>query len=168
VAELLKAFVSRLRPVAARSVDIDQAVSGLQRDFGPILRRRHPRRWNESRFDKLVRAVHNDVRDKLISIRHDQAKHHAARFFEPKNKIWVYLNGKTRYLDELSEIVSGMPDTIWRGRIYADEKHRNRVKSFCEKWLNANPLTEGVADVRKEPSPKCVGSGRSGCAETAR
>lgn len=73
----------------------------------------------------------------------DQTKHHAAKFFGPKNKIWVYLDRKTRYLDGLSEIVRGMPSKIWRGRIYTDIQSRADVKSFCDKWLEENPSTGG-------------------------
>ena len=65
------------------------------------------------------------------------------KFFGSKDKIWVYLDGKTRYLDDLSEIVRGMPSKIWRGRIYTDAEVRDDVKSFCSKWLEDNPSTGG-------------------------
>jgi HD superfamily phosphohydrolase len=168
VREVLKVFEDRVRSLAQGTMNANQALTGLRRDLGPILSRRHPRVWDESRFDNLKNAVHNNVKFKLGTIRTDQTKHNAAKFFDPKDKIWVYLNEKTRYLDELSEIVSGMPDRIWRGRIYAAEKIRKSVKSFCEKWLRANPLAKGVANVRKEPSPGRMGPGHRGRAETKR
>ncbi|HUU98584.1 MAG TPA: hypothetical protein VM487_22855, partial [Phycisphaerae bacterium] len=92
--------------------------------------------------------VHNYVSKKLGStVRQDQTKHHAVKFFGPADRIWVYIDGKTRYLGELSEIVCGMPERIWRGRIYADDNIRKRVKSFCDKWLSDNPSAGGVTDV---------------------
>ncbi len=126
----------------------EKVMATLRRELGPILRRRRPRTWDTGRFDKLVGAVHNEFRDKLGQLRDDQMKHDAAKFFGPKNKIWVYLNGKTRYLDELSEIVSGMPERIWRGRVYASEEIREDVKQFCERWLRDNPSAGGTGDVR--------------------
>ncbi len=102
--------------------------------------RRNPHVWNAERFDKLAEAVNNHVRQKYgsASVVPDETKHHAAKFFGARDKIWVYLENRTRYLDELSEIVAGMPDKIWRGRIYAPEEIRPGVKSFCSEWLKAN------------------------------
>ena len=51
-------------------------------------------------------------------------------------------------VDDLSEIVSGMPDKIWRGRIYAAESIRDEVRSFCEDWLHDNPCDEGAPSER--------------------
>ena len=120
-----------------------------------VLRQRHPPIWNENRFDNLSKAAHTYVRHKLgdggARVRPDQTTHSAAKFFGPKDKIWVYIDGKTRYLDELSEIVSGMPEKIWRGRIYAEKSVREELKSFCEQWLRENPADGGLADVRESP-----------------
>ena len=130
-------------------------VAACEESFGGVLDHRHPRAWDRGRFDKLVAAAHTYVREEFGDapglVRDDQTKHDAAKFFGPKDKIWVYIDGKTRYLDELSEIVSGMPDKIWRGRIYADEKVRDDLKSFCERWLNDHPSAGGRADVRDTP-----------------
>lgn len=114
----------------------DDAIKAVRRALATV--RRNPRVWNAERFDNLAKQAHDHVRDPL-GIAHDETKHHAAKFFGPKDKIWVYMNGQTRYLDELSEIVAGMPDKIWRGRIYALNDIRNDVKSFCENWLRNNP-----------------------------
>ncbi|MCG3126486.1 MAG: hypothetical protein CHACPFDD_01322 [Phycisphaerae bacterium] len=49
-----------------------------------LLKRRTPRVWNKSRFDKLVQAANTFVRDKFGShayVLPDQASHHAAKFF---------------------------------------------------------------------------------------
>jgi len=150
VANVWRAFALQIRQLAAHAVGADQAVAALQRDFGPMLQRRNPRRWDRARFDNLVEAVNNNVSSKFGPVRCDQTRQNAAKFFDPKNQIWVLLNGKTRYLDELSEIVSGMPDRIWRGRIYAPEHMRQDVKRFCEQWLAENRPSRGASDVPDE------------------
>jgi hypothetical protein len=133
------AAVRDLSPGKAASATRDLLVRSLSR---------RARAWNEKRFDRIVSAAQDYVRSKLGSeIRHDRTKHSAAKFFTPKDQIWVYLDGRTRYLDELSEIVSGMPDRIWRGRIYAPEEIRSEIRSFCQAWLTNNPCTEGEIDV---------------------
>ena len=109
--------------------------------------RRNPRVWDANRLDKLRDALH-DVRSQFGTIEIDEPKHHAVSFFGSGDKIWVSLNGETRYLDDLSEIVAGMPDKIWRGRIYADQSKREDVKAFCDNWLRKNPCEGG----RHEPA----------------
>ena len=152
VDEMLKALGNRLRPLMKGQAEPEDALGALRGDLGKILQRRHPRVWNGKRFDKLVGAAHNHVSNKLGSrVRRDETRHHAAKFFGPKDRIWVYLDRETRYLDVLSEVVSGMPDRIWRGRLYADKQHRDEVKSFCGKWLADHPLAGGDDDVLSDP-----------------
>lgn len=142
--EAARAATDGLAPLLEPTRDADRAMATLRRGLGPILQRRHPRVWDASRFDKFVGAVNNHFRDKLGVLRVDQTKHHAAKFFGPRDKIWVSLNDRTRYLDELSEIVSGMPERIWRGRIYAADAIREDVKTFCGKWLQENAAGGGA------------------------
>ncbi|MBU0638700.1 MAG: HD domain-containing protein [Planctomycetes bacterium] len=149
VKAVLDEFARGLQPVLEpdhKGESVADVMTDLQHRLGPILRRRRPRIWNASRFDKLVHSVHNHVRE-MLDIRSDQTKHSAAKLFGPRDKIWVYLDGKTRYLDELSEIVSGMPDRIWRGRIYAPAKMRDEVRKFCVQWLESNPSGGGTKNV---------------------
>jgi HD superfamily phosphohydrolase len=149
--DVRKAVADRLRAPLAFLLDTEGAVSALSQELTQFIGGRHPRVWDAARFDKLVTAVHNaHVRDQL-DIASDETQSHAAQFFDPKNKIRVYLNGKTRYLDELSEIVSGMADRIWRGRIYAAKGIKDDVKSFCDKWLKDNPPAAGDHDVPDRP-----------------
>ena len=101
----------------------------------------------KERFDKLK----SDVRAKFdTGVLSDEPDRSATQIFEQSPQIWVQLDGTTRYLGEISEIVRGMADKIWRGRIYADAARRKEVKCFCEKWLEDNPAeryrTEGARD----------------------
>jgi hypothetical protein len=123
-----------------------RAVKEIRQSLGVV--RRNPRVWNAARFDNLEKQAHNNVRAMFgdgAKIEHDETRHHAAKFFGPRDKIWVYVEGNTRYLDDLSEIVSGMPDKIWRGRIYSPTQYRDNVKSFCERWLRDNPCEKGAS-----------------------
>jgi HD superfamily phosphohydrolase len=127
--------------------DPDYVMEALQKELGSILLGRHPRVWNKERFDKLADAVYSHVRNVLGSeCRRDETTHSAAKFFGADSPIWVYMDGKTRYLDDLSEIVRGMPSRIWRGRIYVDVAVRKEAKSFCDTWLSENPSTGGNDD----------------------
>lgn len=131
----------------ASRLEVEEVRGATPEGLGSILLRRHSRVWNKKRFDRLADAVYSYVREKLgMESRTDQPEHHAAKFFGPKNRIWVYLDDKTRYLDDLSEIVSGMPSRIWRGRIYVGADVRGEVKSFCDNWLSDNPSTGGNDD----------------------
>jgi HD superfamily phosphohydrolase len=146
VTEALGAMTKGIQPMLIPGADVSGVMGDLRRSLGPVLRRRRARSWDRDRFDKLVKAVHNEFREKLGTIRHDETKHNAAKFFGARDKIWVLLDHKTRYLDELSEIVSGMPERIWRGRIYASEEIREEVSRFCVEWLQTNPIGGGSAD----------------------
>ncbi len=132
---------------------IPTAITGNQgsKDGDREAATRRSRVWNAERFDSLKNAVYDYVREEFGEasddvLAYDETKHHAAKFFGSKDKIWVFLDGKTRYLDDLSEIVSGMPDKIWRGRIYVKKSYKTLVKSFCEQWLIKHPLRRGETD----------------------
>ena len=151
VDEILQSFGAAIKRRDQKE-NVDQIVSELRTKIGSIVRRRHPRIWNGDRFDKLVEAVNNYVSNMLGStVRHDQTRHQAAKFFGSKNKIWVYMAGQTRYLDDLSEIVSGMPDKICRGRIYSSIEFRENVKAFCNKWLDEHRPDGATNDVDNQP-----------------
>lgn len=147
-ADLAERVQARLKGLEATP---DQLIAAWDESLGAVLRRRHPRVWDEKRFDKLVQAAHDYVSNTLGSeVRQDQTKHHAVKFFGPADQIWVYIDNKTRYLGDLSEIVCGMPERIWRGRVYASKNMREDVKSFCESWLSANLPAGGVTNVAGE------------------
>ena len=91
---------------------------------------------DKSRFrqlDKSVRYMYG------IGVIVDSPDHSATKMFEAHNLL-VELDGNTRYLDDVSEIVGGMSSRIWRGRIYADSGKRTEVEKFCRKWLEENPM----------------------------
>lgn len=89
------------------------------------------------RFDKL--AI--DVRIEFGSvIACDQPDHSATQMFDDTHKILVLLDGRTRFLDNISEIVRGMSDKIWRGRVYAEKNVVARVGEWCAEWLSKNPI----------------------------
>ena len=94
--------------------------------------------WDKPRFDKLASEVR--LTFGVDAIRVDSVEHRALKFLGEKHKIWVSIDQKTRHLGELSEIVRGMPDQIWRGRIYSDRNQREEVKSFCDLWLEDKPM----------------------------
>jgi len=96
--------------------------------------------WNQDRFDRLADDVRIKFGDEKVRV--DSVVHSALKFLGEKHKIWVSIDGNTRHLGELSEIVRGMPDQIWRGRVYADAERRDDVRSFCNNWLQQNPMKE--------------------------
>lgn len=85
------------------------------------------------KFDKFAAAVKKKYAD---NVHFDKISHSATKMFEPKGKIRVKLSGRTRYLDELSEIVRGMSANIWRGRVYCEAKNRDEVKQWCQRWFD--------------------------------
>jgi HD superfamily phosphohydrolase len=105
-----------------------------------------PRRVpDKNRFDRLVESVRIKYGIGIVS---DSPDHSSTKMFDAHNLL-VVLDGKTRYLDDVSEIVSGMSSRIWRGRIYADGEKRSEVHDFCRKWLDENPVASQV--VKNEP-----------------
>jgi uncharacterized protein len=89
---------------------------------------------DKKRFSTLDKAV----RRKYGAVRVDSPDHSATKMFDTHNLL-VSLDGKTRHLEDVSEIVSGMSSRIWRGRVYADGQKQPEVRDFCEKWLEDHP-----------------------------
>jgi len=88
------------------------------------------------RFQRLA----SDVRKKYgEEIRDDAPDHSATKMFDAHNLL-VVLDGATRYLENVSEVVGGMSSRIWRGRIYVDIAKKTDVHDFCRHWLNQNPM----------------------------
>lgn len=145
--ELADGAEKKLDETASEHIPESERVDAFGESLRTMLTGRRPRVWDEKRFDRLVAAANDYVRTKFSkSILKDVTKHGAVKFFGPRDRIWVFLDGKTRYLDDLSEIVSGMPDKIWRGRIYTEKNIRNDVKSFCSRWLGDNGPATGDDD----------------------
>lgn len=59
----------------------------------------------------------------------------ATKFFSDPGSIGVRIEGSTRHLAEISEITRGMPERIWRARVYAAPARRDEVRQFCDQWL---------------------------------
>jgi hypothetical protein len=100
------------------------------------------RTWDQKRFDNLKNYVSNMFG--ADNIRYDLTTHVAKKFQHTNNQIFVSLDGETRYLSELSEIVSGMPQRIFRGRIYANPEYdalRQDINDACRKWLSESQGT---------------------------
>ena len=96
-------------------------------------KRKVPDKNRFARLDKIVREKYG-----IEAVVGDSPDHSATKMFDIHNLL-VSLDGQTRYLDEVSEIVGGMSSRIWRGRIYDDQKQRNEVHDFCNAWLRENP-----------------------------
>jgi hypothetical protein len=69
----------------------------------------------------------------------DTSDHSATKMFETHNLL-VSVDGVTRYLEDISEIVGGMSSRIWRGRIYSDRSLRQEVHASCDDWLRDHPM----------------------------
>jgi hypothetical protein len=97
-----------------------------------------PRRLvpDEKRFARLAEYVKKRVCPDVIV---DQPGRSATEMFEERN-LFVEHDGKVRYLDEISEVVRGMPSRIWRGRLYADRDRLGKVHEACERWLERHPV----------------------------
>jgi uncharacterized protein len=105
----------------------------LADNYRSVSGRREPDR---DRFDKL----RNEVSVRFGSrVRCDAPDHSATKIFGT-HKILVRLDGKPRYLDDISEIVRGMSSKIWRGRVYTDQGILKEVTAACDEWLTRNPL----------------------------
>ncbi|RNC82538.1 MAG: HD domain-containing protein [Phycisphaera sp.] len=80
----------------------------------------------------------DDVRNSFgSSVFCDILEHSATKINRPNldDKILVATDSGARYLDELSEIVRGMGDSIWRLRVHADADEAKAVKQYCaQKW----------------------------------
>jgi len=94
------------------------------------------------RFDKLGNHVRMLYGDTLTDI----PDHTATKMFATDSKILVRIDGKPRYLDEVSEVVRGMSSKIWRGRIYCEKGHEDQVKAACEEFLSQNSSVQENSD----------------------
>jgi HD superfamily phosphohydrolase len=99
---------------------------------------------NRERFEQLRLHVSKKFGNVVLA---DAPDHSATKMFD-KSRILVSLEGQTRYLDDISEIVRGMSSNIWRGRIYADAKELGNVRQSCEKWLELHQGCEKGAGAR--------------------
>ncbi len=53
------------------------------------------------------------------------------------DRILVDLGDRTRYLDTVAELISGLETRIWRLRVYSTTDQRDRVRSWCSReWQN--------------------------------
>jgi HD superfamily phosphohydrolase len=104
----------------------------LADNYREIGKRKVPDKNRFLRLDKDVRAKYGT---KVIV---DSPDHSATKMFDVHNLL-VLNDGKTRYLDDVSEIVGGMSSRIWRGRIYTDQRLKQEVHDFCNDWLRDNP-----------------------------
>lgn len=86
---------------------------------------------DKARLDLFEKAVRIKFGDRVLL---DKLEHGATKMFSG-SKILVLLDGRPRYLDELSELVRGMSAQIWRARVYSDPEIRKDVKAFCDSWL---------------------------------
>ena len=148
-----RTLTSKLEDARPKAGQVEVIMACCDEALGELMTKRHPRNWNGERFDKLVESTNNIVREKFgtkADVRTDVTAHSAAKFFGEPNKIWVSLNGKTRYLDDLSEIVNGMPSKIWRGRIYASADHRDEVRAYCDRWLGDDSEQGGEPDAHAD------------------
>jgi HD superfamily phosphohydrolase len=65
----------------------------------------------------------------------DTMDHSATKIRQAPHRILVSLKQGTRYLDELSEIVRGMNNRIWRFRVHATPSKSEQVARWCElRW----------------------------------
>jgi len=90
--------------------------------------------------EDAIGAFANFVQDMFGSTAFVDILDHSAtkiRRPDPLDKILVDYEGQPRYLEELSEIVSGMDDKIWRLRVHAHADKALEVKQFCgREWSN--------------------------------
>ena len=96
---------------------------------------------DRKRFRELESFVRETYGSDVVA---DSPDHSATKMFDVHNLL-VSVDGETRYLDDVSEIVGGMSSRIWRGRVYADAKIRDSVHTSCDKWLAQRPMkTDGL------------------------
>ncbi len=98
----------------------------------------------QGRFDKIRQYVQGLFGPESIVI--DVADHSASTMHESGNKMWVVIDGKTRYLREVSEVISGMSRRVWRARIYAPEDKREDVAAKAGEARESSLETEGDQD----------------------
>lgn len=135
--EFARPFVAREHfRLAKELVLADNALTGSGR-----------RRPDRERLDKFQEAVRISFGDRTIV---DVPLHSATKMHRAANRILVRIDEETRYLDDISELVRGMPADIWRARVYAPKVARKAVREFCENWLTENPVTTTEESAGKE------------------
>lgn len=87
---------------------------------------------DENRLDKIERGVRMKFGNRVWL---DKLSHSAAKFLGNPGSIPVWLDGRTRDLEELSELIRGMPTKIWRARFYSSEDDRASVGEYIEQAL---------------------------------
>lgn len=90
---------------------------------------------DRKRLQAFTQAIQQKFDDDVMV---DTPDHSATKMFIPGTEVLVALDGKVRYLGELSEIVRGMPTRVWRSRVYAPLEQKDEVRQFCDSWLEAN------------------------------
>lgn len=96
--------------------------------------------------EKKFSLLKKHVRDTIIGVElvFDTPSHASTSMFGPNpGPILVLLNNKTRYLEDISEIVSGIASKIWRGRIYGPAEKRDKIRSICDNFLNKPDCDKG-------------------------
>ena len=102
---------------------------------------------DRKRFDKLWNHVRITL-GRNLDLERDEPDHSATRIFSADSEILILRDGKPRYIEELSEIVRGMPSRIWRGRIYAPRGQEETVRTVCDQFLKEHALAEETNDGR--------------------
>lgn len=75
----------------------------------------------------------------------DILDHSATKIRQFDHKILVAMKSGTRYLDELSEIVCGMDNRIWRFRVHSNPREAEHVRRWCEKeWQKMTVAKKGT------------------------
>lgn len=105
----------------------------------PKTERRQP---DKRRFANLRDHVRIVLGMRISCVRFDEPDHSATKMFGESNKILIDFEGQPRYLDAVSEVVRGMSDKIWRGRVYAEKSEREEIRGVCEEWLRTHPPEE--------------------------
>lgn len=100
---------------------------------------------DRERFDNLAKAV-RVLFGNGAGLRFDQPTRDATDMFADGSRILVLVEGRARFLDDLSEIVRGMSSKIWRGRVYCEKRHEQAVRQACNDFLQQNPLKEAHDD----------------------
>lgn len=78
----------------------------------------------------------------------DEPSHSAYKFLRRGSEILVIDGGRVQPLVALSEIVRGMPERIWRYRVYAPLDLRGRVTEVCRQWRSRTSAPEEVTRVQ--------------------
>jgi HD superfamily phosphohydrolase len=105
---------------------------------------------DKKRLDSFEEFVRMKFGDGVIL---DKADHSATKMFQAGHEVLVWDGQKPRYLGELSEIVRGMPQRVWRCRVYCPENRRDEVDAVCRDWLDQHPPGRTDLDARPSVNP---------------